>query len=749
MESSSSMTTASEIVEISESSLIYNHDNNQATEPQWRYSLIWTIVLCIAYSIVFIMGLIGNSAVLWVINMMRHNTPNSNQMMANNNNNVFNYFICNLALADLLVILFCLIPNLLGNILTTWILGRLVCKAVPFLQGVAVTASIYTLVAISIDRFYGIYYPFNNGFSPLVRRYVIVFIWLFSFSLSSPWLIFFDVYTVDNQVMCHENWPEEWISNFYFIFINFGLQYLLPVSVTIFFYLLLYVKISRRQLPLIISNGDGQTNAIMNGEHSSINKMNSRIVEKSRLKVLKMLITIVSVFVLSWLPLYVIFCFIKFTQIDENSFKGLIIIGLTPLAQWLGATNSCINPILYFFFNPKFRTYLRKTITKNCSRNENLNQFNMNYQHKNGTKFAINCNGKNSYHSRLATASNTLNQPPTPTTFELNNSSYKLQTSPNISNLLKLSPTLGITKKNNDDNKNNQNQNSKKLMKIQCCYHQKRWPFQTRLMIVNRYRIVSESIHNFDHQMINLDCGTVLTSPTAMNETTTYPTLRMTNSLPLTISNVGDGLSSSSSSSATSSSSSSALFNHSSSSSSSKPLSSAITTITKNVCTQQQSNNYGNIHKKFNIINKNDVNCNQKTKTFVTENVQTNNNILNNHNDDNGKKLTTVVGCNEFPLNHLKKFHCYHNNDNDNDDDDDDDHFQQNNYHNRIITLNNNCYHRPNNGKQATNSSINNNDDDDDDNSLLFHRYDQGYSKIISNCFIKISTTSLNLETSV
>lgn len=119
MESSSSMTTASEIVEISESSFIYNHDNNQATEPQWRYSLIWTIVLCIAYSIVFIMGLIGNSAVLLVINMMRHNTPNSNQMMANNNNNVFNYFICNLALADLLVILFCLIPNLLGNILTS------------------------------------------------------------------------------------------------------------------------------------------------------------------------------------------------------------------------------------------------------------------------------------------------------------------------------------------------------------------------------------------------------------------------------------------------------------------------------------------------------------------------------------------------------------------------------------------------------------------------------------------------------
>lgn len=123
--------------------------------------------------------------------------------------------------------------------------------------------------------------------------------------------------------MCHEIWPEEWISNFYFIFVNFGLQYLLPVLITIFFYLLLYVKISRRQLPLIIDNSNGQTNTL--NKDSSIDKMNSRIVEKSRLKVLKMLITIVSVFVLSWLPLYVIFCFLKFTQIDETSFAGILI----------------------------------------------------------------------------------------------------------------------------------------------------------------------------------------------------------------------------------------------------------------------------------------------------------------------------------------------------------------------------------------------------------------------------------------
>lgn len=36
---------------------------------------------------------------------------------------------------------------------TAWVLGRVVCKAVPYLQGVSVNASVYTLVAISIDRY--------------------------------------------------------------------------------------------------------------------------------------------------------------------------------------------------------------------------------------------------------------------------------------------------------------------------------------------------------------------------------------------------------------------------------------------------------------------------------------------------------------------------------------------------------------------------------------------------------------------
>lgn len=70
------------------------------------------------------------------------------------------------------------------------------CKATVYFQGVSVSASVYTLVAISIDRFYGIYYPFNNGFSQVVRRSVIIFIWFFSFSIALPWVLFFDLVAI-------------------------------------------------------------------------------------------------------------------------------------------------------------------------------------------------------------------------------------------------------------------------------------------------------------------------------------------------------------------------------------------------------------------------------------------------------------------------------------------------------------------------------------------------------------------------
>jgi len=79
-----------------------------------------------------------------------------------------------------------------------------------------------------------------------------------------------------------------------------------------------------------------------------------RMQQKSKVKVVKMLVAVVILFVLSWLPLYVIFARIKLGG-EIEMWEDDILLVATPIAQWLGASNSCINPILYAFFNKKYR----------------------------------------------------------------------------------------------------------------------------------------------------------------------------------------------------------------------------------------------------------------------------------------------------------------------------------------------------------------------------------------------------------
>lgn len=70
----------------------------------YRHSVALTAVYCVAYVIVFLVGLVGNSFVIAVV------------LRSPRMRTVTNYFIVNLAVADILVIVFCLPATLMSNI---------------------------------------------------------------------------------------------------------------------------------------------------------------------------------------------------------------------------------------------------------------------------------------------------------------------------------------------------------------------------------------------------------------------------------------------------------------------------------------------------------------------------------------------------------------------------------------------------------------------------------------------------------
>ncbi|XP_014679560.1 PREDICTED: neuropeptide Y receptor type 6-like, partial [Priapulus caudatus] len=104
---------------------------SMATEAQ--------IVLIAVYSLAATISLVGNTLVLLVYLTRRKQTGE------------LATYLVNLAVADLLMAIFCIPFTFTRAMLKRWIFGRTMCPIALFMQSVSVCVSIYTMVAIGTD----------------------------------------------------------------------------------------------------------------------------------------------------------------------------------------------------------------------------------------------------------------------------------------------------------------------------------------------------------------------------------------------------------------------------------------------------------------------------------------------------------------------------------------------------------------------------------------------------------------------
>ncbi|XP_078578711.1 QRFP-like peptide receptor [Branchiostoma floridae x Branchiostoma japonicum] len=320
------------------------------SDPDLPSSSLW--VVTVVYCIIFVVGVSGNmlvGIVVWKNVDMR--TPT-------------NFFLVNLSIADLLLLVVSMPVALLETwIPKPWLLGRFMCLIQSYNEYLTFQASILTISAIGVERYYAICHPLKAK-RTLTRRRIfctIAAIWAFSLALSSPMFTFTDLYEdaptngtngTDVFVLCITDSSS-----------TSGMIYITVVSILFFVVPLLllfglYTAISRR-LCDVPSTEQGR----------DIRKMAQM---RSRRQVINMLVAVVVTFFVCLTPHRVFqMCIIflpdeQFQALADDKFTTVNVVVFIRIMVYL---NSTLNPVLYALFSSNFQSGLLVTLC--CREKEN------------------------------------------------------------------------------------------------------------------------------------------------------------------------------------------------------------------------------------------------------------------------------------------------------------------------------------------------------------------------------------------
>ncbi|KAI7813335.1 putative neuropeptide FF receptor 2, partial [Triplophysa rosa] len=340
---------------------IHNVSENSTSSRLYRYSNVTYVdfylheplvsaIFIVSYFLIFIVCMVGNGVVCFIV------------LRSKNMRTVTNLFILNLAISDLLVGIFCMPTTLVDNIITGWPFGSLVCKLSGMVQGISVSASVFTLVAIAVDRFCCIVYPFKQKVTISTSTLIIVIIWVLAISIMCPSGVMLQV-TKEHRVAillsdgnttqpfywCRENWPNQEMRKIYttVLFTNI---YLAPLTLIVIMYARIGIMLFKTSMPTSVS----QIRTTGSGSGKQGRYESRQMVSRKKKRVIKMLLIVALLFILSWLPLWTLMMLSDYASLSERQHR-IINIYFYPLAHWLAFCNSSVNPIVYGFFNENFR----------------------------------------------------------------------------------------------------------------------------------------------------------------------------------------------------------------------------------------------------------------------------------------------------------------------------------------------------------------------------------------------------------
>ncbi|XP_053483560.1 C-X-C chemokine receptor type 1 [Ictalurus furcatus] len=286
-----------------------------------------SIGVVIGYVVVFFLGIMGNSVVMFVVcTMKKHRTSTD-------------VYLMNLAIADLLFSLTLPFWAIYINE-SNWVFGTFLCKLISGVQEATFYGCVFLLACISIDRYMAIVKAtqFLSKQRHVVRL-VCILVWLGAIALSIPIIVQREALEINgNNMHCYENVTAEKMDDW-----RVGLRVLRHVLGFFF--------------PLTVM-------AVCYG--CTVGTLfHSRNSQKH--KAMRVILSVVLAFVICWLPNNVAALvdtllrggFITDTCKTRDNLEVTLYV-----TEALAFMHCAINPILYAFVGKKFRNHLLTLLSK-------------------------------------------------------------------------------------------------------------------------------------------------------------------------------------------------------------------------------------------------------------------------------------------------------------------------------------------------------------------------------------------------
>ncbi|XP_062255999.1 C-X-C chemokine receptor type 3-2 isoform X1 [Platichthys flesus] len=285
----------------------------------------------VVYTLVFLLAVVGNVLVLCVIRRYRKSQSGGACAFS-----LTDTFLLHLAISDLLLAF--TLPMFAVQWAHKWVFGLAACKMSGALFSLNRYSGILFLACISFDRYLSIVHAVSSGWrrNTVHAQVVCALIWVVCLGLSGVDIIFKQVMSVNTSgqqsvLLCHM-WFEvnstQWQVGLQLISVVLGFG--LPLLVMLY----CYIRIFR---------------SLCNA------------TRRQRRKSLRLIISLVSVFVICWAPYN---CF----QLADSLHKlGMVAGGCqfgrvvdigTLITESLGLSHCALNPLLYGFVGVKFRREL-------------------------------------------------------------------------------------------------------------------------------------------------------------------------------------------------------------------------------------------------------------------------------------------------------------------------------------------------------------------------------------------------------